>query len=217
MKHQINSNWDDNLYWERNFYRYIELYCERFCESQSIQRPKEEFSCNIDVDTERTIEYVELEYVCKYNDKECTINKVDIALIVEGEESEVQYLSQCPCKWVLNKKVSELKLVSTKSLNFECMSINVVYQEEYFKLEPGEKFQLPPNPTEISMITFEAKTSPGNISVIAVLETGSFIQRNFLKETPTMVIVTFFPKSVEGLQLMNTGNSVIFYRNLTTE
>lgn len=180
---------------------------------------KNKYKYDIDVDPNRTIKYVEFNYCkCDKSDK-CGRKKIRIWLVADGEQTDVKYLSQCPCRWDLNKKVTDLKLVSTKKLKPDCMNINVVYAEEgWTKLEPGESYPLPPEPPEVSTITFEAKTDPGPTSTLELFAYGVPFILKVIGETPESVVWALgAPYAISFLTMTNTGDSPIYIRNLTTE
>lgn len=177
---------------------------------------KKQYKYDIDVDSERIIDYVEFDYRKNKRKKK----KAIVWLLADGEATEKKRICQCPCRWDLNKKVTELKLVSTKRLKPKYMNIEVVYQEEeWVKLDPGDSYPLPTEPPEISKITFEAKTDAGTSSVIDLFAYGD----PFKSVTITSTLRTIpwdlegGPYSIQILSLINTGSSTIYIRNFTTE
>lgn len=137
MNYQNFSQLGRHLFWIKHMTYVYE--CQYSCK----QRPKKrKYRYDIHVDTGRTIKYVEFSY-CKDKHCRCTRNKSKVWLLVNGQRTNDKYLCHCPCRWYLNKKVIDLKLVSTRRLNCECMNINVVYQKSlprWFK--PGEKYNI---------------------------------------------------------------------------
>lgn len=177
------------------------------------------FNYDIEVDPERTIDYVEFDY-CKYKHGKSERKKFVIWLLVDGEPTEKKYIPDCPCRWYLNKKVTDLKLIHRKKLKPDCMEIDVVYEEEpeiWIKLAPGASYPLPTTPAEVSKITFEAKTDIGTISIIELFQMGLPIKHATVSQTPTTIIFIFSSAPVESLSLTNTGSNPIYIRNLTTE
>lgn len=79
-----------------------------------------------------------------------------------------------------------------------CAYITNVTVEEWIPVAPGESYSLPSDPSEISKITFVAKTDPGTISVMSA--TGySF--------TVDSVTVTEFQEQFE----LNLGDAYPFH------
>ncbi|MFD3157360.1 hypothetical protein ACFIJ5_10935 [Haloimpatiens sp. FM7330] len=180
---------------------------------------KKKYEYDIDIIHDRKIKYVEFSY-CKYMCNKCKRNKATIWLLVDGEPTDKKCLCQCPCRWDLNKKVSKLKLLSTKKLKPECIWFTVVYEEEqeWIELAPGASYPLPLIPPEISKITFDAKTDPGTSSEISILAYGLPLQVVTILETINTVNLNLgstFP--IDILSMTNTGSSPIYIRNLITE
>ncbi|WBW96373.1 hypothetical protein [Oceanirhabdus sp. W0125-5] len=220
---------ENDSWWDRDLYKYIEALSEDYCETKRIQEPEMEFEYNLDIEVDKIIEYVELEKIFKPEQNGCESKEEFLKLLVDGEllEAKCHFLDQC--RWELNKKVSQLKLISTKKIDTECVKINLVYKEEshedesiedesYFKLEPDKSYELPFYSTEISKLTFEAKGELRNKSIIELLLNGEPIQSSIIIDN--VVLYEWYiggPYMIKDLQLKNTGNSRIYIRNLITE
>ncbi len=168
---------------------------------------------NIPTDPDRTIESVEFDYDCSF------YLKAFAWLCIDGSPSDIRHLTECPCTWKLNRKVQHLELLSSISLQSECLHTQVQYeQEEWTPVTPNESYPLPTEPPEISRITFDAKTDPGTTSTIELITSGFPIKTGGITDNPKTVdwdLGTTY--SVEDLSLTNTGSNTIYIRNLRTE
>ncbi len=100
----------------------------------------------------------------------------------------------------------------------EAINLFEVEPDEWIPIAPWESYPLPPEPAEISRITFEAKTAPGKTTQINLSIDGSTLKTETIYQTPQMYswpIGATVP--VEMLSLTNTGDYTVYIRNLTTE
>jgi len=169
---------------------------------------------DIPTDPDRTVEFVEFDYDCRF----CL--KAFAWLRVDCESTDIRYFTEAPYSWKLNRKVRHLKLIANTLLVPDCLHTSVVYEEPevWTTLAPNESYPLPPEPSEISKITFEAKTDAGTTSTISLLVDGSVLSSSQVTSSPAtfeMSIGATVP--VELVELKNTGSSTVYIRNLTTE
>jgi len=169
---------------------------------------------DIPTDPDRTIEFVEFDYDCRF----CL--KAFAWLCVDGEPTDIRYFTEAPCSWKLNRKVRNLKLIANALLVPDCLHTSVVYEEPevWIPIAPSANYPLPPDPPEVLRITFEAKTDPGTTSIISLLVDGSVLSSSQVKASPGTVEMSIWATvPVELVELKNTGSSMVYIRNLTTE
>ena len=171
------------------------------------------FHVHIPTDPNKIIEFVEFDYDCSF------YLKATAWLCIDGKPSDIRCLTECPCAWKLNRKVNKLELLSSISLQSECLHMQVQYEpEEWVPIAPNESYPLPPDPPEISRITFEAKTDAGTTSQMTLFIEGDPNISDTITETPkTENWGVGFTIPVEYVSLKNTGGSTVYIRNLTTE
>jgi hypothetical protein len=78
---------------------------------------------DIPTDPEKMIQYVEFDYDCSFD------KRAFVWLLADSACSKIRYLTECPCRWQLDRKVQSLVLVSSTPLLPECVQTSVVYAE----------------------------------------------------------------------------------------
>ncbi len=104
-------------------------------------------------DPEMTVEFVEFDYGCEFD------LETFAWLCVEGEPTDIRYLTECPCTWKLNRKVRELKLVLSRCVLCSCAHTGVVYKCPEGWLKPGDKYNIiivPGRPVSSIGVTWES-------------------------------------------------------------
>ncbi|MDF2541534.1 MAG: hypothetical protein K0S47_1252 [Herbinix sp.] len=101
----------------------------------------------------------------------------------------------------------------------EITGFSVLPEAGWTPIAPGQCIPLPPIPSEVNSVTFDAKTEMGPASTIALTYEGYILQsENDITTTPRTVewnLGASYP--VRFLTLKNKGPSTIYIRNLTTE
>jgi len=169
---------------------------------------------DIPTDPDKTIQFVEFDYDCRFRLKAFAWLRVDC------ESTDNRYLTECPCAWKLNRKVRNLKLVANTLLVPDYLHTSVVYEqpEVWVRLAPGDSYPLPEFPPEILRITVEAKTEPGPNPQISALAYGTIFDSKVVYPTPQTfeLILSGGPYPAEHVDFENTGDTTVYIRNLTT-
>ncbi len=100
----------------------------------------------------------------------------------------------------------------------EAISLFEAELDEWIPLAPGASYPLPPEPSIINRIMFDAKTDAGTSSVIEASIYGTVVYSDSVIEVPKTIDWTFSTGvPIEFVELTNTGSNTIYIRNLTTE
>lgn len=173
------------------------------------------YSIDIEIDPTKQIKYVEFDYTCP-------ICFDSIAwLLVDKECSDPRNLTECPCRWRLNRKAKKIKLKSNVCLR-KCVYIEVVYEEppvEWIQIAPGASYPLPLEPIEITHVVCQARTDTGMNSVLGIGNSLLFPDYfQVITEIPNPVQYTFpSPVLASEKKLFNIGDAIVYIRSLMTE
>lgn len=99
-----------------------------------------------------------------------------------------------------------------------CAHITNVTVEKWIPVAPGASYPLPSEPSEISKITFEAKTDSGTISVMTATGYGHNVDSvtvTEFQEQFELNLSDVYP--IQFVELINKGISTVYISNVTTE